>query len=140
MDTKILDIRTRSTSEKGSLSFLEAGKDIDFEIKRFYYTYGATKDTQRGGHAHKTLRQLLFCPYGEIKIILDDGKDKVEVLLDSPEKALIVEEKIWRDIIWLKDNSVLCAAASNFYDENDYIRNYDDFIAFLEDEASDNDD
>lgn len=135
MDTKIIKIRTKPANEKGSLSFFEASKDIDFEIKRFYYTYGAKVNTQRGGHAHKKLKQLLFCPYGEIKIILDDGQERAEILLDSPEKGLIVEERIWREVIWLKDNSVLCVAASDWYDESDYIRNYDEFIAFLKNEA-----
>ena len=139
MDIKIIKIRTKSADEKGSLSFLEASKDIDFEIKRFYYTYGATVNTQRGGHAHRTLRQILFCPYGEIKIILDDGLERAEILLDSPEKGLIVEERMWHEMIWLKENSVLCVAASDWYEESDYIRNYDEFIAFLKNEARDED-
>lgn len=125
---KFMQIETVKTFNKGSLSFLELGKDINFEIKRIYYIHQVLKETKRGGHAHRKLKQVLFCPYGEIKIILDDGMKKETILLDSPEKVIIVEGLIWRDMVWKKENSVLCVGASDVYDESDYIRNYDDFL------------
>lgn len=122
-------IKSMKTASMGTLSFFEGGTDkLGFEIKRFYYIYGVSKDTKRGGHAHKRLRQLLFCPYGIIKIILDDGKEKRIEILDNPSEGLLLEAGIWRDMYWEVDDAVLCVAASEFYDENDYIRNYEEFL------------
>jgi dTDP-4-dehydrorhamnose 3,5-epimerase-like enzyme len=128
---KIIKIRTVDTNNLGTLSFFEGTRDIPFEIKRIYYTYNVPKGAKRGGHAHRSLFQFLFCPYGRIRLILDDGKEKEEVLLDEPSKGLILFNGIWRDIIWEKDNSVLCVAASDYYDENDYIRDYNEFIKLV---------
>ena len=89
---------------------------------------GAPQGVQRGGHAHKALRQLLWCPYGSILIRLDDGREKTEVLLDDPAKGLIVEHFMWREMIWQQDDSVLCVAADSYYDADDYIRDYDAFL------------
>ena len=85
----------------------------------------------RGGHAHKKLRQLLWCPYGRIRIRLDDGHEKAEVLLDAPNKGVVVEHTMWREMLWEKENSVLCVAASEFYEESDYIRDYRQFLRYV---------
>ena len=76
----------------------------------------------------KALRQVLWCPYGSIRIRLDNGREKADVLLDSPDKGLIVEHYMWREMIWEKKDSVLCVAADSYYDESDYIRDYDEFL------------
>lgn len=127
-------IRTIKTESKGYLSFFEANKDIGFDIKRVYYTYQVPEGEWRGGHAHKALSQLLFCPFGNIKIVLDNGREKSEVLLDDPSKGLIIGPGIWRDMLWMKKDSVLCVAASDYYNESDYIRCYDDFISYVKGE------
>lgn len=127
----IISIKTVSTPDIGSLSFFEAEHDIPFPIKRIYYIHNVPKNTQRGAHAHKTLRQILFCPFGSINILLDNGTEKVEVLLDNPSKGLVLDSCIWHDMIWMIENSVLCVAASDYYDENDYIRNYDEFMEYI---------
>lgn len=127
MDYQRIKIKTRKTISEGSLGFFEE-TDVNFKMKRFYYIYGAPALTQRGGHAHKKLRQMIFCPYGSIQIKLDDGKEKRVEILDNPEEGLLLESGIWRDILWVIENSVLCVAASEEYDERDYIRNYDEFI------------
>ena len=111
-----------------ALSVFEGGHDVPFDIKRIYYIYGAPQGTQRGGHAHKALRQVLWCPYGSILIKLDDGHEKSEVLLDDPAKGLIVEHNMWREMIWQQENSVLCVAADSYYEAEDYIRDYDEFL------------
>lgn len=123
----IIKIKTVTDDKLGSLSFFEGSKDVPFDIKRIYYTYNVPNGSMRGGHAHKSLSQLLFCPYGQIRVILDDGISKEDVVLDSPSKGLIISNGIWRDMAWEKENAVLCVAASGYYDENDYIRNYDEF-------------
>lgn len=130
MNINTIEIKTIDSGCAGKLSFFEGNKDIPFEIKRIYYIHGVPNHSQRGGHAHKNLQQLLFCPYGEIEIILDDGKERVSVILNDPSKGLVVEHSLWREMIWHIDNSVLCVAASAHYDESDYIRNYEDFISY----------
>ncbi len=127
----IINISTK-INETGILSFFESQKDIPFDIKRIYYITNVKKNDIRGHHAHKQLKQLLFCPYGEIEIMLDNGYKKENILLDNPSKGLIIESGIWREMEWLIDNSVLCVAASEYYDENDYIRNYDEFKRLVE--------
>lgn len=127
MKAEIISIKSITTEDMGSLAFFEANKDIDFEIKRIYYIFDVKKGIQRGGHAHKSLKQVLFCPYGSIKILLDDGYENNEIILETPTMGIVIQEGIWRDMIWNKDNSVLCVAASEYYDELDYIRDYKEF-------------
>lgn len=118
-------------SDIGFLSFFESQKEIPFEIKRIYYIYQVPKGAKRGMHAHKNLEQLLWCPYGEIEIELFDGKIKEKVFLNTPEKTLYVAKGIWRDMYWKKKGSVLCVAASDYYNENDYIRDYDEYLKMV---------
>jgi len=125
---KILKI---GNHEIGFLSFFQSQKDIPFDIKRIYYIYGVKKGVQRGMHAHKELEQIAFCPYGKIRFVLDDGYKKEDVFLDQPNKGLIIGKGIWHDMFWEQDDSVLVVGASMYYDENDYIRNYDDFIKLV---------
>lgn len=131
MGNYVLDIRTMGDSEKGYLSFYEIENDVPFPIKRIYYTYDVPINVKRGLHAHKKLQQIMWCPYGEIEVILDDGEERVHYLLDCPEKGLVVLNGYWREMIWRKEGSVLCVAASDFYDESDYIRNYDEFLKLV---------
>ena len=131
MSSYQITINTVSTPDIGSLSFFEAERDIPFSIKRIYYIHGVPENTERGAHAHKELEQLLFCPYGSVKILLDNGKEKSEVILDNPSKGLIITPCVWRDMIWLVENSVLCVAASDYYNEDDYIRDYSEFITWI---------
>lgn len=128
----LIVLKRIGTSDKGSLSFFESNKDIPFEIKRIYYIYDVPLGAKRGMHAHKKLKQILWCPYGEIEVILDDGKVITSYLLDSPEKALLVDKGIWRDMYWRKEGSVLCVAASDYYNEDDYIRDYNQFSEYVE--------
>ena len=127
MIIQTISMKSVAAEGLGTLSVFEGGHDVPFDIKRIYYIYGAPQGTQRGGHAHKALRQVLWCPYGSILIKLDDGHEKSEVLLDDPAKGLIVEHNIWREMIWQQENSVLCVAADSYYDADDYIRDYDAF-------------
>ncbi len=124
-------IRTVNSNSLGSLSFFEGEKDIPFDIKRIYYIYNVPRNGKRGEHAHKGLKQFLWCPYGKIKIIVDNGFKKEEILLDSPNKGLFIGKGIWHDMIWLTENAVLCVAASDYYDESDYIRDYDEFLKLV---------
>lgn len=130
MDYQLIELPIRATQGMGSLSFLEAGIDTPFEIKRIYYIFDVPKGTQRGGHAHRRLRQLLFCPNGSIEILLTDGRDRASVMLDRPNKALLIGPGLWRDMVWHSDRAMLCVAASEHYDEKDYIRSYEAFLQY----------
>lgn len=131
MTVKTISIKSIETQGMGTLSFFEAEKDVGFPIRRIYYIHGVPEGIQRGGHAHKKLSQILFCPYGSITILLDDGTEKASIVLDKPDRGLIVEHNMWRDMIWNQADSVLCVAASEYYDPSDYIRNYGEFCAYV---------
>lgn len=128
MIVKTVNIKSVAAPGMGTLSFFEAEKDVPFAIKRIYYIHGVPEGVQRGGHAHRRLRQILWCPYGRIRIRLDDGAETAEVLLDDPAKGLLVEHNTWREMFWEQADSVLCVAADAWYDETDYIRDYDAFL------------
>ena len=130
MDYTVIELPVRATDGLGSLSFLEAGTDTAFPINRIYYIYDVPVGTQRGGHAHKRLQQLLFCPNGSIEILLTDGQNRASVMLDKPSKALLIGPGLWRDMLWHTDRAVLCVAASEHYDESDYIRSYEAFLQY----------
>lgn len=132
MNNKLFETKKIGNESSGYLSFFESNKDIPFNFKRIYYIYDVPGETKRGMHAHKKLQQVLWCPYGEIEVILDNGEEKTRYLLDSPEKTLLVLKGYWRDMNWKKEGSVLCVAASDYYNEDDYIRDYDEFLKYVE--------
>lgn len=117
--------------ESGELSFFESGLDVPFKFRRIYYISGVKKGVTRGFHAHKRLKQFLFCPYGKIELFLEDESGKELVVLDKPNIGVLIDHPVWREMKWLVDNSVLCVVASDYYSEEDYIRDYDSFIAFI---------
>lgn len=124
---KVIKIKTIPTVNAGELSFFEATHEIPFEIKRIYYISKVPEGVRRGFHAHKELKQLLFCPYGRIQLVLENRRGREEIELSDPSIGVIIEECTWREMLWLQKDSVLCVAASDFYDIGDYIRNYDEF-------------
>ena len=128
---KVVHIKTVPTVEAGELSFLEGTRDIGFEIKRVYYISKVPEGVRRGFHAHKELKQLLFCPYGRIQLILENSNGREEIELSDPSIGVIIEEPTWREMLWLQKNSVLCVVASDFYNPEDYIRDYDEFKRFI---------
>ncbi len=127
----LIESKTVNNKDFGNLSFLESNKDIPFDIKRIYYIYEVPLGTKRGMHAHKDLKQVLWCPYGEIDIVLDNGIEKKKYTLNEPNKLILVGSGVWRDMYWKKEGAVLCVAASDYYDESDYIRDYDEFIKLV---------
>lgn len=132
MDYKIISFKTAAHPDPrfGSLTFAEAGGDVPFEINRIFWICGTDKDISRGAHAHKKNWQLLVCPFGSIRINLDDGEDKESVVLDDPSKGLLLPPHIWHDMLWNIKGSVLCVAASDKYDPDDYLRDYDGFLEY----------
>lgn len=121
--------------ERGTLVAIEANKDIPFEVKRVYYMYDTTEGTRRGYHAHKELKQVLICVHGSCTIMLDDGTERVDVLLDKPNLGLYVDSVVWREMHSFSPDAVLMVLASEYYTEADYIRDYDAFLNYLEEIA-----
>lgn len=117
--------------ERGQLIAIEQLKDIPFEIKRMYYMYDTTEGVTRGHHAHKNLQQVLICVHGSCKICLDNGTEKEVIILDKPDKGLYVSNNMWREMFDFSPDAVLMVLASELYDESDYIRDYDEFLAFV---------
>ncbi len=114
--------------ERGSLIALEAHREIPFDVKRIYYIYHTKEGVSRGYHAHKNLQQLAVCVAGKCRMILDDGKNRHDYWLDSPNKGLLIDSMIWREMHDFTEDCVLAVFASEFYNEADYIRNYEAFL------------
>jgi len=120
--------------ERGQLVALEALRDIPFEVRRVYYIYWTGEGVRRGFHAHKKLEQVLFCIHGSCKILLDDGYEKETVELSDPCQGLYISNNMWREMYDFTDDAVLLVLASEYYDESDYIRDYDQFLAYVKGE------
>ena len=129
---KVIRIKTIPTVNAGELSFFEAGHDIPFEIKRIYYISKVPEGVRRGFHAHKELKQLLFCPYGRIQLVFENKNGREEIELSDPSIGVVIDRCTWREMLWLQKDSVLCVAASDYYDADDYIRDYQEFKAYCE--------
>lgn len=114
--------------ERGSLVVAENNKNIPFDVKRFYYIYNVKPDVPRGFHAHRELMQLAFCVKGSFKMVMDNGIDKQEVYIDQPNKGLIIPPLVWHEMHNFSEDCIMLILASDYYDENDYIRDYDNFI------------
>lgn len=117
---------------RGQLVALEEHKDIPFHIKRVYYMYDTKPGVVRGKHAHKSLEQILVCIHGSCKIKLDNGKGETKVVpLEKPYEGLYVGNDMWREMYDFSDGAVLMVLASDFYNEEDYIRDYDEFLRLI---------
>ena len=117
-------------SEAGNITALENKDSIPFNIKRIYYLYDVPMGSERGGHAHHELEQFVVAASGSFTFILDDGNNIKEVFLNDPSKALHIKPGIWREIKNFSSGSICLVLASHEYREDDYIRNYDDFLTY----------
>ena len=117
--------------DRGQLVAIEENKDIPFSIKRVYYMYDTGEGVRRGFHAHKSLEQILICIHGSCKILMDNGEEKKIVPLEKPYEGLYISNNIWREMYDFSPDAVLMVLASDYYKEEDYIRNYDEFLEFV---------
>lgn len=117
--------------ERGSLISLEQNKNIPFEIKRIYYIFGTKENVSRGFHAHKKLRQLAVCVRGSCRFVMDNGSQKEEIILDSPDKGLVIDTMQWHEMHDFSEDCIIIVLANDYYDESDYIRNYENFRSFV---------
>lgn len=127
-DIKIIEIPKIVDEEgRGKLSVVE--KDlIPFAIKRVYYLYDVPSDAYRGGHAHKELMQFMIPLSGSFDVVLDDGKERQRIMLNKPNKGLLIPTGIWRELENFSSGSVCLVLASHEFNEADYIWEYDQFV------------
>ncbi len=119
-------------SHDGVLSIAESGNEIPFKIKRVYYIYDfKTKKSKRGFHAHKNLEQVIFSISGEFSITLDDGEKKHTHTLNNPNKGVFIGKRIWHTMNNFSEDCIIIVFASELYREDDYIRDYNDFIEYI---------
>lgn len=116
---------------RGQLVAAEVDRHIPFAIKRVYYLRDLKRDEPRGFHAHKTLKQVAVCVAGSCTVMLDDGHERHDVVLDNPARGLVVEPMIWHEMRDFSSDCLFMVLASDGYDEADYIRTYEEFIAAL---------
>ena len=136
METMIFGFKIHG-DDRGSLVALENQKDYPFDVKRVYYIFDTLPNVRRGFHAHKKLQQVLICVNGSCKIHLDNGLgETAEVLLDNPSKGLFLSADMWREMYDFSEGAVLLVLASEYYDEKDYIRDYDEFVKYVKEKRA----
>lgn len=123
---QIIDL-PKIADPRGNLTFIEGNNHVPFLIERVYYLYDVPGGAERGGHAHKELRQLLIAISGSFDVVLDDGRQRKKVQLNRSYNGLLINSMIWREIENFSSGAVCLVLASRRYDEEDYYRDYDAF-------------
>ena len=129
-DCSIIELDRHHSPRKGDISVVENGITVPFDTKRVYYLYDVPGGVDRGGHAHKDLNQLIVAASGSFTVVLDDGKVKRSVVLNRPYMGLYVVPGIWRVLEDFSSGSVCLVLASEKYDPDDYIRDYEEFLKY----------
>jgi dTDP-4-dehydrorhamnose 3,5-epimerase-like enzyme len=119
-------------NRSGNITPVTSNSEIPFDIKRIYYLYDVPGGETRGGHGHKELEQLIIAASGSFDVVLDDGKIKRTISLNRPNYGLYIKPGIWRDLVNFSSGSVLLVLASNYYDEIDYLREYSEFLKYVQ--------
>ncbi len=127
-DCKIVEL-PKIADPRGNLSFVEGGQHIPFDIKRVYYLYDVPGGSDRGSHAHKNLHQFIVAMSGSFDVVLDDGQQKQRFHLNRSYYGLYVSPMMWRNLDNFSSGAVCMVLASEHYEADDYIRDYDQFLA-----------
>lgn len=128
-DCSVIQFPKLATSN-GNISVVENQENIPFDVKRVYYLYDVPGGEMRGSHAHKGLQQLIVAASGSFSIELDDGANKRVVHLNRPYYGLLMVPGIWRTLLEFSSGSICLVLASELYTEDDYIRDYTDFVDY----------
>lgn len=128
---KIITLHTIS-DPRGNLTVAEENKELPFDLKRAYWIYDVPQGGCRGGHAHKRLRQVLVAVHGSFTVNLDNGKEKKKYLLNNPGEGLLVDTEIWRTLDDFSSGAVCMVLASELYDPEDYLYDYDEFLKYIQ--------
>lgn len=126
-DCRIIEL-PKIYDPRGNLTFIEGGEHIPFDIQRVYYLYDVPGGSERGGHAHRNLEQLIIAMSGSFDVVLDDGFEKKRFHLNRSYYGLYVNTMVWRELDNFSSGSVSMVLASNKYTEDDYIRDYPEFL------------
>ncbi len=116
---------------RGNLTVAEEFQHVPFKISRVYWTYDVPAGESRGGHAHKLCRSFVVAVSGSFHVTLDDGTEKRTILLNHPYQGLLIETGVWRTLDDFSSGAVCLALASDPFEEEDYIREYDDFLEYV---------
>jgi dTDP-4-dehydrorhamnose 3,5-epimerase-like enzyme len=135
---KMIDL-PKILDHRGNLTFVEATRHIPFQIKRIYYLYDVPGGASRGGHAHRSLQQFVIAASGSFDVIVDDGTNEKRFFLNRSYYGLYIPTMIWREMDNFSSGSVCLVLASEFYDAEDYIRDYGDFKKLAAGKHNDND-
>ena len=127
---KLIDL-PKIADPRGTLTFIESGRHVPFDFKRVYYLYDVPGGAERGGHAHKDLHQLIIAMSGSFDIVLNDGQLQKRIHLNRSYYGLYVCPMIWREMDNFSSGAVCLVLASNLYDEQDYYRDYQQFLKAL---------
>lgn len=133
-DCTIIELDRHHDNRLGNLSVVQNGVTLPFNVKRVYYLYDIPGGESRGAHAHRELEQLIVAASGSFTVTLDDGKCKRSFFLNRPYQGLYVKPGLWRDLVDFSSGSVVMVLASEVYQKEDYIRDYDEFLRFIRDE------
>lgn len=128
MNIEIIEI-PKKEDFRGNLAIIE-NDTVPFEIKRVYYLFDVPSSSHRGGHAHKNLKQLLIAVSGSFDVVLKTPNETHKITLNKPDKGLLIHENIWRELENFSSGSVCLVLASAVFSEEDYIRDFDDFLAY----------
>lgn len=126
-DCRIIEL-PKIQDQRGNLTFIEADRHVPFEIKRVYYLYDVPGGATRAAHGHRSLHQLMIAMSGSFDVTLDDGREKKLFHLNRSYFGLYIPPVMWRDLDNFSSGAVCMVLASDYYDENDYFRNYDNFL------------
>ena len=126
----MIELDKHHSERMGNLSVVQNGETVPFDVKRIYYLYAVPGGESRGAHAHKDLSQLIVAASGSFRVTLDDGNVKRSFILNRPYQGLYVKPGIWRDLDDFSSGAVCMVLASEVYQKEDYIRDYEEFISF----------
>jgi dTDP-4-dehydrorhamnose 3,5-epimerase-like enzyme len=129
MEVQLIDL-PKIEDRRGNISVIEK-ECLPYDIKRVYYLYDVPSDAYRGGHAHKDQKEFLIALSGSFEVSLDDGANKEIVMLNKPFQGLLIPNGVWRELNNFSSGSVCLVLSSDVFIEEDYIRNYDDFLDFV---------
>lgn len=129
-EVKIIEL-PKITDPRGNLTFAESIRHIPFEVKRVYWVYDVPSGENRGGHAHKKCREFIIAVSGSFTVTLDNGHNSKTYLLNHPYQGLLVETGTWRTLNDFSSGSVCLVLASDFFEESDYIREYEDYLEYI---------
>lgn len=128
---RIIDL-PKIMDPRGNLTVAEGDSLVPFDIKRAYWVYDVPGGMGRGGHAHKWLRQVLIAVSGSFHVTLDNGRERETILLNHPWQGLVIETNTWRTLDDFSSGAVCLVLASEHYEEEDYIYDYDEFLKYVE--------